>query len=113
MTHPPFAARNLFAPAAVIAAMLSGLSACSTTAPGGTASVTPFDIHRYQGTWYEIACIDHSLESGLNDGTANYRLQLDGRVEVINRGYDTRRNDRSPEPGEAPVEQMDCSNAAQ
>lgn len=54
-------------------------------------SVTPFDINRYQGKWYEIARLDHSFERGLSDVTANYRLQPDGSVEVINRGYDTRR----------------------
>ena len=52
--------------------------------------MTPFDINRYQGKWYEIARLDHSFERGLSDVTANYRLQPDGSVEVINRGYDTR-----------------------
>jgi apolipoprotein D and lipocalin family protein len=56
-------------------------------------AVTPFDINRYQGKWYEIARLDHSFERGLSDVTATYRVRPDGRVEVVNRGYDARRND--------------------
>jgi apolipoprotein D and lipocalin family protein len=93
MTHPLFIIKNLFALTAVLLAMLSGLSACSTTAPEGMTSVTPFDIYRYQGKWYEIARMDHSFERGLSNVTANYRLQPDGGVEVINRGYDGSRNE--------------------
>lgn len=100
MTHTLFIARNLFVLAATFLAVLS-LTACSTTAPEGMVSVTPFDINRYQGKWYEIARMDHSFERGLSDVTANYRLQSDGRVEVVNRGYDTKRNDWRQATGHA------------
>ena len=57
------------------------------------SAVTPFDISRYQGKWYEIARLDHSFERGLTDVPANYRLLPDGSVDVINRGYDVKRNE--------------------
>jgi apolipoprotein D and lipocalin family protein len=72
---------------------LLGLNACSTAIPAGVTAVTPFDVKRYEGTWYEIARLDHSFERGLSDVTANYRLQPDGSVKVVNRGYDVKKAD--------------------
>ena len=72
--------------------VLLGLSACSTTPPEGVSPVTPFDLTRYEGKWYELARLDHSFERGLSDVSASYRAQPDGSVEVINRGYDTQRS---------------------
>jgi apolipoprotein D and lipocalin family protein len=74
-------------------ASLLGVNGCSTALPEGATAVTPFDINRYAGKWYEIARLDHSFERGLTDVSANYRLQPDGSVEVINRGYDSSRNE--------------------
>ena len=73
---------------ALLMVALLGLNACSTAIPVGATAVTPFDLKRYEGRWYEIARLDHSFERGLSDVTANYRVQADGSVEVINRGYD-------------------------
>jgi len=70
---------------------LLGASACSTAPPEGVVAVTPFDIQRYAGKWYEIARLDHSFERGLTDVNATYRLQADGSVEVVNRGFDPER----------------------
>lgn len=77
---------------ALLFTALASLGGCSTTPPAGITAVTPFDIQRYQGRWYEIARRDHSFERGLTDVTANYRIVGDGSVEVINRGYDPERN---------------------
>ncbi len=78
---------------AILAATLAcvyGLSACSTAPPTGVTSVSPFDINRYVGKWYEIARLDHSFERGLSDVSATYRPLEDGSIEVINRGYDSK-----------------------
>jgi apolipoprotein D and lipocalin family protein len=64
------------------------LAACSTAPPEGVRVVTPFDLARYQGTWFEIARLDHSFERGLSDVNARYQSRPDGSVDVINRGYD-------------------------
>ncbi len=38
--------------------------ACSTPAPPpGVTVVSPFDVQRYLGTWYEIARFDHPLKA--------------------------------------------------
>jgi apolipoprotein D and lipocalin family protein len=82
-------------------AILLGLSACSTMPPGGVAAVTPFDLNRYEGKWYEIARLDHAFERGLQDVSASYRSKPDGSVEVINRGFDRERNEWRQAAGRA------------
>ena len=37
--------------------------------------------------------MDHSFERGLSDVSARYRVQADGSVQVINRGFDAQKND--------------------
>lgn len=71
----------------VALAALLILAACSGV-PQGLEPVENFDLTRYLGRWYEIARLDHSFERGLAKVTADYRLLEDGRVEVINRGFD-------------------------
>lgn len=67
------------------------LFAACTTLPDGVVPVSDFRLERYLGKWYEIARLDHSFERGLSDVSAHYRLQADGSVEVINRGYNAAR----------------------
>jgi apolipoprotein D and lipocalin family protein len=68
-------------------ALLLGLSACSTAPPQGVQVVSPFDLNRYLGSWYEVARLDHRFERGLSRVSANYSLNADGSVKVLNRGY--------------------------
>lgn len=67
--------------------MISLFSSCSTI-PKGVKAVSPFDLDRYLGKWYEIARFDFRFEKGLNNTTAEYTLRSDGKVKVLNRGYD-------------------------
>ncbi len=62
------------------------LNAC-TTIPGNAVPVRPFDLSRYLGHWYEIARLDFKYERNLNNTTADYSLNPDGTVRVVNRGY--------------------------
>ena len=55
--------------------------------PRGINPVEEFELRRYTGTWYEIARLDHSFERGLEQVSAQYQLQDDGSVTVINRGF--------------------------
>lgn len=50
-----------------------------------------FDLARYLGTWYEIARIDTWFEHGLSRVEAHYSLCDDGKLQVINKGYDAAR----------------------
>ena len=56
-----------------------------------TSTIDSLDITRYMGRWYELARFDHPFERNMELVTANYTLQPDGTVEVINSGYNTRR----------------------
>lgn len=57
------------------------------TIPKGVQAVTPFSVQKYLGTWYEIARFDFYFEHGLSKTTANYSMNGDGSVKVLNRGY--------------------------
>ncbi len=77
------------------------LTGCSTAPPSGLTSVTPFEVNRYLGKWYEIARLDHSFERGLTDVSATYALKPDGSLEVINRGFNTKKNEWKSATGRA------------
>ena len=75
------------------AAIVLAISGCSSTSPPpGIAPVTPFDLARYEGRWYEVARLDHSFERGMMDVSATYQRQSDGSVRVVNRGFDVAKN---------------------
>lgn len=74
-----------WAPALLLLAGCSGV-------PKGLQPVTGFDVQKYLGRWNEIARLDHRFERGLSDVTAEYRMLPDGRIGVINRGHDAKRN---------------------
>lgn len=71
----------------LVTTVLLFLAGC-TGLPSGIEPVTGFDKDRYLGTWYEIARLDHSFERGLSQVTAEYTLNDDGSIKVINRGYE-------------------------
>ncbi|MFZ1570019.1 MAG: lipocalin family protein [Thiolinea sp.] len=64
------------------------LSACATT-PQGVTAVSNFEVKRYLGKWYEIARLNHVFERNLDQVTAEYSLREDGNIRVLNRGYNT------------------------
>ncbi len=67
-------------------------NACFTPEHMKTKSIEPvenFDLNRYTGTWYEIARLPHRFEKNLPRVTATYTLMENGKIEVINRGFDT------------------------
>lgn len=76
------------------------LAGC-TGVPDGIEPVSPFDVDRYLGTWYEIARLDHSFERGLSNVTATYELRDDGRLRVLNRGFDVEECEWSEAEGTA------------
>lgn len=70
-------------------------AACTKPMPSAAqdAIIKSFDPQQYIGTWYEIARLDNSFEKGLEQVTANYSVDEDGSIKVINRGF-------NPESGE-------------
>jgi len=61
--------------------------------PKGVKAVKPLNIKKYMGKWYEIARIDYLYERGLTNTTADYSINKDGSISVLNRGF-------SPKKGE-------------
>lgn len=70
---------------AALAACVLPMTACSKDFDNST--VDTFDLSRYLGEWYEIARYDHSFERGMDNTMAEYILQDDGKVFVLNTGW--------------------------
>lgn len=77
-----------------------GLSGC-VGIPEGTEPVKDFSLEHYLGTWYEIARMDHKFERDLSNVTAEYKLKDDGGVRVLNRGFNTSKNNWKEAEGKA------------
>ena len=60
--------------------------------PSGIQPVQDFDVNRYLGKWYEIARLDHRFERGLTDVSATYTLREDGKIDVLNQGFNPKEN---------------------
>lgn len=69
--------------------------------PKVVSPVHEFEPSRYLGAWYEIARLDHSFERGLTRVTATYSLREDGGVKVVNRGFDSRKQEWREATGKA------------
>jgi apolipoprotein D and lipocalin family protein len=63
--------------------------------------VKSFDIQRYLGTWYEVARLPHSFENGLDKVTATYSLRDDGKIAVLNKGFNTAKGEWKDANGKA------------
>lgn len=71
--------------AAVSSAMTVLFAGCAAST-SEIGAVENFEPERYMGTWYEIARLPHSFERGLDHVRAEYSIQPDGTIRVINRG---------------------------
>ncbi|WP_347217532.1 lipocalin family protein [Chryseobacterium sp.] len=72
--------------------LFSSLSSCSSM-PEKAQPVNKFDVNRYLGTWYEIARFDYRFEKNLDNAMAQYSLNADGSVKVVNSGYNFKKNE--------------------
>ncbi len=79
--------------------MLS-LFSCSTI-PKKAIAVSPFNKEKYLGKWYEIARFDFKFERGLNNTSAEYSLNEDGTIMVVNRGFNYEKKEWSEAIGKA------------
>lgn len=67
---------------------MTALFASCVSIPKGVTAVSSFEKSKYLGKWYEIARFDFRFEKGLNNTTAEYSLNSNGTIKVVNRGYD-------------------------
>ena len=79
---------------------LALLGSCQSI-PDGATAVKPFDVKAYVGKWYEIARLDFRFERNLTNTTANYSLNEDGTIKVLNRGYDYKKKEWKEATGKA------------
>jgi len=80
------------------------LTACSVPDELKTdhiSAVKLFDLDRYLGTWYEIARLPHKFEKDLEQVTATYTLRDDGKISVVNRGFNTKSKEWEEAEGKA------------
>lgn len=71
------------------------------TIPANAAAVKPFDKEKYLGKWYEIARLDNRFEKNMNNVTANYSLNEDGTIKVLNQGFNYVKNENASATGRA------------
>ena len=69
--------------------------------PKGAKAVKPFDKNKYLGKWFEIARLDFKHERNLNNTTANYTLNNDGSIKVINQGFNYKTGETETAAGKA------------
>lgn len=76
------------------------MSACAKI-PKEAVAVKNFEKEKYLGTWYEIARMDFRFEKNLNNTTANYSVNEDGTIKVLNKGYNYVKKEWSEAIGKA------------
>ncbi len=69
------------------ATALAAILIDSDQIPKKAKAITPFDVEKYLGKWYEIARMDYKYENGLSHVTAEYSWRSDGKIKVFNKGY--------------------------
>ncbi|HEX2935303.1 MAG TPA: lipocalin family protein [Bacteroidales bacterium] len=92
--------KHLIAGALVTIATVLVFASCKTI-PKGAKAVAPFDKNRYLGKWYEIARLDFKYERDLNNTTAEYSLNDNGSIKVVNRGFNYKTNEWKEAKGKA------------
>ena len=62
-------------------------AACSTPDDLVTTTEPQLALEKYVGKWYEVARFDHRFERDLVGCTAEYSINDDGTIRVLNAGY--------------------------
>jgi apolipoprotein D and lipocalin family protein len=75
-------------------------TSCATI-PESAEAVSPFNKEKYLGTWYEIARLDFKYEKDLNNTTANYSINPDESIKVVNKGYNYVKDEWTEADGKA------------
>ncbi|WP_407405060.1 lipocalin family protein [Chryseobacterium sp.] len=74
-------------PLALGAVGLLIFNSCAVSAPKNATPITNFNSEKYLGKWYEIARFDFKFEKDMDQTTANYSMNEDGSIKVVNKGY--------------------------
>jgi apolipoprotein D and lipocalin family protein len=72
---------------AALMAVFVGAAGAAPKAARPLDTVGALDVQRYLGRWYEIARFQHGFEKSIVGATADYSLNGDGTVAVVNSGF--------------------------
>jgi len=86
----------LLAAVGIIAIMKDG-----STIPKTAVAVKPFNVDKYLGKWYEIARMDYRFERNLNNTMAEYSMNKDGSIKVVNSGFNYKKEKYEEVTGKA------------
>ena len=87
----------------IVAIAVVAVAGCVSGPKVDNTPVAALDLNRYLGEWYEIARLDHSFERGVEKANANYTLNEDGTIKVVNSGI----KDGKPKTAIGKVKQTD------
>jgi len=80
--------KRIFLALGIAAFALCVFQSCSSVGiPDGVTAVQNFEKDKYLGKWYEIARFDFRFERNLDNTTAEYSVNPDGTIKVLNKGY--------------------------
>jgi apolipoprotein D and lipocalin family protein len=80
---------NLISLASILIIFLSACGSSQDKDLPQLVTVKQVDLNRYAGLWYELAKIPNSFQDQCAYGTtAEYQIQKDGSIQVINKCYD-------------------------
>lgn len=82
--------RKLFYYLKITLILLSSILLLSCSSSPKVEKNFDFSVEKYLGKWYEIKRFNHGFEKGLKEVTANYVLEKNGKISVINRGIDSK-----------------------
>ncbi|MGL5569635.1 lipocalin family protein, partial [Cetobacterium sp.] len=82
--------RKLFYYLKITLILLSSILLLSCSSSPKVEKNFDFSVEKYLGKWYEIKRFNHGFEKGLKEVTANYTLEKNGKISVINRGIDSK-----------------------
>lgn len=82
--------RKLFYYLKITLILLSSILLLSCSSSPKVEKNFDFSVEKYLGKWYEIKRFNHGFEKGLKEVTANYALEKNGKISVINRGIDSK-----------------------
>lgn len=93
--------QSLYRSSIAIALLFLSISCNTQSMPDKAKAVESFDVNRYLGTWYEIARFDFRFERDLDNTSAQYSLDKNGNVLVLNSGYNTKEKEWKKAKGKA------------
>ena len=79
------------------------ICACAKNEIPQNLIVQNFDANKYLGTWYEIARIDNKFEKNLINVKADYSIKDNGKIKVVNSGYNIKKQENKSIEGVAYV----------